>query len=527
IFISIIFPCFIFFTAGFAGKPGWPVDVMKYEFCLRLNDSTDIIYGETVTEIRFTGLTSQIELDFRNGDQSGRGMKVHAVTLDGCEVQWSHTDNMLRIIPGRSMPVNSTATVRITYSGIPADGLIISNNKYGNRTFFSDHWPDRASYYLPVVDHPSDKAEVDFVIIAPLHYKVVACGYMTEESNLGKDYRLTRWHERVPLPVKVMAFAAGSFATQLAGFAENVPVWSWVYPENRNEGFSDYSVAVKILSFYEKLIGPYPFEKLANVQSKTIFGGLENASCIFYSENSVTGRGRAESLIAHETAHQWFGNSVTEKEWSHIWLSEGFATYLAAVYMEKSYDRERFEEEMKQARERVLRYYDRNPAPVIINVTENLMSLLNANSYQKGAWVLHMLRHEIGEEKFWKGIRLFYEKYRDGNAETSDFRRVMEEVSEENLGQFFHQWLEVPGQPEIALTKHKNGKNGGMGITIVQKQDYLFSFPLDLLIKTDGEKRVVTVNITERETMLNLNADNIDEIIPDPYTWLLFRMAVK
>ena len=110
--------------------------------------------------------------------------------------------------------------------------------------------------------------------------------------------------------------------------------------------------------------------------------------------------------MAHEIAHQWFGNSVTENDWHHIWLSEGFATYLTAVYLEKTYGKEKLDETMKSARDRVIRFYLRSPRPVIDTTVTDLMRLLNANSYQKGAWVLHMLRRELGDDLFWKGMRL-------------------------------------------------------------------------------------------------------------------------
>lgn len=508
-------------------KPGSPVDVLKYEFCLRLNDTTDIIYGTTISEVMFTGAADFIEFDLKNRGPEGKGMQVEAVTLDGENVKWAHTNNRLKIMPGRIYTANLKVSVKVVYAGIPADGLTISKNKFGNRTFFSDHWPDRASFYLPVIDHPSDKAAVDFIVTAPVHYKVVANGMLVEESNLDNYNRFTHWHESRPLPVKVMAFGAASFATGLAGFAGNIPVWTWVYPENREEGFRDYAVAVKAVEFYQKLIGPYPFEKLANVQSKTIFGGLENASCIFYGENSVTGKGRAERLIAHEIAHQWFGNSVTEKDWCHIWLSEGFATYLTAVYNEMNYGREKLKTEMKQARDRVIRYYDRNPAPVIDTTMKNLMNLLNDNSYQKGAWVLHMLRHETGEENFWKGIRLFYERYRDKNAETSDFRKVIEEVSGKKLEQFFHQWLELPGHPEISITRTPANKKGLTDVIIEQKQANLYVFNLDLLVKEGNTEKTLTVRMDSRKRIITVNAGDAAEIIPDPNTNLLFRMAGK
>jgi aminopeptidase N len=324
-------------------------------------------------------------------------MAVDSVVFSGCGIEWLHKEDEILVTPAKVLSKGSGGILKIVYHGIPADGLIISENKYKNRSFFSDNWPNRASNYIPCVDHPYDKASVDFIIIAPSHYEVVASGYLVEESHLQGDMKLTHWKEDVPLATKVMAFGAADFDVRLAGTAGSIPVWTYVFKENRQEGFYDYAVAVEPVRFYNELIGPYSYEKLANVQSKTIFGGLENAGCIFYSENSVTGKGKDEGLIAHEVAHQWFGNSVTESNWHHIWLSEGFATYLTSVYMEKTYGRERLAAEMKTDRDQVIRFYLRSPQPVIDTTITNLMRLLSPNSYQKGAWVLHMLRHKLGD----------------------------------------------------------------------------------------------------------------------------------
>jgi aminopeptidase N len=503
-------------------KPDPLVDITHYEFNIYLNDSSDTIAGITDVEMNFSGTVPSFSLDLKNINQAGKGMKINHVTFNGSDVNWTHSENKLRITPSISESKGNHGNLEISYSGIPADGLIISKNKFGDRTFFADHWPDRASCYLPVVDHPSDKATVDFNITSPAHYKVVASGYMTEESDLPGGQKLTRWKEEVPLPVKVMTFAAASFATELVGTVNGIPVWTWVFPENRTEGFYDYSVAVKPLAFYCNLIGPYSYEKLANVQSKTIFGGLENAGTIFYFENSVTGKGRDEDLMAHEIAHQWFGNSVTEKEWHHIWLSEGFATYLAAVYREKNYGEENLAEIMKSARERVVRSFDRSPGPVIDTTINNLMSLLSTNSYQKGAWVLHMLRYEVGEEKFWKGMRLFYERYRNSNAITDDFRMCMEEVTGGELESFFHQWLYIAGQPDLKIRQEGN-KNGKAVITIEQTQDYIYSFNLELGVKDSKGYRTISVPVKERITKINIKAEPGFEFTPDPDIKLLFK----
>jgi aminopeptidase N len=499
------------------------INVLDYSFSVALNDTNNVICGRAVITVGFLDNCPDVKFDLKDRGSDGKGMIIDSVLCSEGPVEWIHKENKIIINP--SIPFRSGVTGKITiiYHGIPGDGLIISNNKFGRRTFFSDHWPDRASNYLPCIDHPYDKATVEFKIIAPEHYVVVANGYLVEESHAAAGYKLTRWREDVPIPVKVMAFGAADFDLQLAGLPLNIPVWTYVFTRNREAGFYDYSVAVKPITFFSNLIGPYPFEKLANVQSKTIFGGLENAGCVFYSENSVTGKGRAESLLAHEIAHQWFGNSVTESDWHDIWLSEGFATYLEAVYEEHTYGEDKFHEVMKSARERVLRQFIRSPGAVIDTTITDLMKLLSAYTYQKGAWILHMLRHELGEEKFWKGIRMFYERYKGLNAKTGDFINVMEEVSGKNLGSFFTQWLYLKGEPDLKITAQPSRKKGDTDIIIEQKQVDLYSFPLELLIKTPGSSIIKKIQIKERITKLTLRSQTVNEIIPDPDFDLLFR----
>jgi aminopeptidase N len=478
-----------------------------------------------VINVNFIGSIKTLEFDLKNHGIDGRGMSVHSVNFDHGLIKWMHTGNKIIITFNDSVKAGTSGTFNIDYSGVPADGLIISKNKFGDRTFFADNWPDRARNWLPCVDHPYDKATVDFIITSPDHYEVVGSGYLVEESCMPRHTKLTHWKEDVPLATKVMAFAAAPFASRLEGNVNGIPVWSWVFTENRKEGFYDYAVAVKPLAFYSTLIGPYPYEKLADVQSKTIFGGLENAGCIFYSENSVTGQGKAEDLISHEIAHQWFGNSVTENDWHHIWLSEGFATYLTAVYQEKTYGKEKLNETMKSARDRVTGYYLRSPRPVIDTSVTDLMKLLNPNSYQKGAWVLHMLRRQLGDDIFWKGIRLYYEDFRNKNALTIDFQSVMEKVSNKDLAGFFNQWLFVPGQPALKITTMPGNEKGFTDLIIEQTQDYLFNFDIELIIKDSDRSHKLKISVSDRITRKTIKTEKILEILPDPDINLLFTLV--
>jgi len=503
------------------------IDVLDYLFRISLSDSSNLIYGKATLTVNFIDTVPSVEFDLQCKADDGKGMEIDSVFFGHAKVEWKHEGGRIIIKPPVPFIGGLTGDITIVYHGIPSDGLIISNNKFGSRTFFSDHWPDRASNYLPCIDHPYDKATVEFCIIAPDHYTVVANGHLAEESHFAPGFMLSRWREDVPIPVKVMAFGAADFDMQLAGTPLKIPVWTYVFAQNGMAGFNDYSVAVKPVSFYSSLIGSYPFEKLANVQSKTIFGGLENAGCIFYSERSVTGNGRAESLIAHEVAHQWFGNSVTEADWHHIWLSEGFATYLEAVYEEKTYGVDKFEGIMKSARERVIRQFDRSPGAVIDTTITDLMKLLSAYTYQKGAWILHMLRHEIGDDLFWEGIRIFYQQYKGSNVLTCDFERIMEEVSGKNLSRFLTQWLYLKGQPDLKITAIPSKKKGNTDIVIEQKQEDLYSFPLQLLIKSGQDSIIKDLTISERVTRLTLRKLDVDEIVPDPDVNLLFRMVTE
>jgi len=503
------------------------IDVINYTFRISVSDTSNIIYGKTTISLNFTGEVSVMEFDLKNLKADGKGMIIDSVRFSNGKISWLHQKDKIVVTPEKMQFNGSSAKLYIVYHGIPADGLIISENKYKNRTFFSDNWPDRAGNYIPCIDHPYDKATVDFIIVAPEHYEVVASGYMFEESHLGEEMKLTHWKEEVPLATKVMAFGAADFDVRLSGIAGDIPVWTYVFKENRSEGFYDYAVALKPLSFFSELIGPYPYEKLANVQSKTIFGGLENAGCIFYSENSVTGKGKAEKLIAHEVAHQWFGNSVTESDWHHIWLSEGFATYLTSVYIEKTYGAEQLTLEMKSDRERAIKYFLKSPLPVIDTTNTSLMRLLNANSYQKGAWVLHMLRHELGDDIFWKGIRSFYEVYKNKNALTDDFKRVMEAVSGKNLGGFFHQWLYLPGQPDLKITARSSQREGSTEIVVEQTQPSLFNFPLELLINSQDGTTREKIMVSGRISKIIVKTGKINEIVPDPDVNLLFRQVIE
>jgi aminopeptidase N len=384
------------------------IDIKHYTFKIDLNDSTNVVSGEATIQFKVLNSIHDFEIDLANQSATKKGMVVAGVWMENNELKFSHVNNRLKISLPSAAKSQDILTVTIRYSGVPIDGLIISKNKFGDRTFFGDNWPNRAHNWLPCMDHPYDKASVDFIVTAPPHYSVIANGVKKEESYLNKKQKLTHWHEEIDIPTKVMVIGVAQFAIEASGTIGCVPVESWIYPQNREAGFIDYEPAAKILDFFQHQVGAYSYKKLANVQSTTIYGGMENASNIFYYENSVTGKQQINDLLAHEIAHQWFGNSASEYDWHHVWLSEGFATYFTQVYNEFTFGQSKAEEMRKAERIEVLNFNKKNPGPVINTSITNYVELLSPQVYQRGGWVLHMLRKEIGEDAFWNGIRDYY-----------------------------------------------------------------------------------------------------------------------
>ena len=518
----------LFFVVTVANAQSPAIDVQHYAFHLELSDESDEIKGRTEVTLRFSEPNvSSFVLDLI-GDGAGKGMAVASVTENKKALSFEQANDQVVIELGTPAAQDAEHTFNISYQGTPADGLIIAKNKYGERTFFGDNWPNRARHWLVTNDHPSDKATVEFIVTAPDHYQVIGSGALLEESDLLDGTRLTHWRTDIPIPTKVAVMGAAQFAVQHAGEFREIPIQNWVYPQDREAGFYDFGVTNDIMTYFMDNIGPYEYEKLANVQSKTRYGGMENASNIFYSERAINGDRGNEGLVAHEIAHQWFGNSATEADWQHIWLSEGFATYFTQLYFEHAYGRARMNEGMGRARESVLRFYGRQPnAPLVNPSITDPNQHLNANSYQKGAWVLHMLRYNIGDDAFWNGIRSYYEKYRNSNASSADLQKEMEAASGKDLSTFFEQWLYKAGQPMLEGSWAYN--NGKITINLEQTQQTpLFSVPLEVRVVWGDRNTTEVLQISEKQhTFVIDSASAPSQVVFDPNTWLLAGMQIS
>jgi aminopeptidase N len=509
------------------------IDVQHYDFRLTLNDTGDQITGEATIRLRAaTDTLTAIRLDLddpQTVDGMRTGMEVTAVEEDGAPVTYRQETDHLVITPAEMPGTGEDRTFTIRYTGVPADGLIIGSNRHGDRTFFGDNWPNRARHWLPVVDHPSDKATVAWTVDAPARYDVVANGERLGQTDTG-ERRVTRYRTAEPLPTKVMVFGAAEFVVDSLGVQGDIPMQSWVYPQDRVPATKDLQVAPRIVRFFEGNIAPYPFAKLANVQSTTRYGGMENAGAIFYSETAMADGESSTGLVAHEIAHQWFGNTVTEADWPHLWLSEGFATYLEQLYLEYAEGASAMRESMSTARNQALTFQRQNPDEPLVDTTfTDPVELLTTNPYRKGAWVLHMLRFEIGDEALWSTFQTYYERHRPGNATTADFQAAAEDVSGKDLDGFFDQWTRRAGYPILDVTWEYDDTAGAVTLTVEQVQRAEpFEFPLEIALAIGDTEDLAVLDVSKRKETFTVDVPAaVSSVTVDPHTWFFGEWEIR
>ena len=505
------------------------IDVQHYKFEIGLSDQSDTIKGKATVTIKFIEAANKFSLSLASPNKSGKGMIGYLVKENDQAITSTHDHDSLIMWLKKPAEKNETRTFEIFYQGIPADGLIISQNKYHDRTFFGDNWPNRAHNWIPCKDEPGDKASFEFIVTAPNEYKVVSNGKLIEEKDLSGNKKLTHWLEDVSLPSVVMVIGVARFAVkQYEDSPPNIPVSAWTYIQDSSTGFRNYSVAPAIIKFYSNYIAPYPYNKLANVQSKTIFGGMENATAIFYYEESAEQNKSVEDLLAHEIAHQWFGDMATEKTFPHLWLSEGFATYMTNIYLESRYGTDSMNKRLVKDRNDVIEFTKHFNRPVVDSISP-FMGLLNANSYQKGGWILHMLRKQMGDTIFQNFIRSYYDRYKGKNADTRDLEKIAEEVSGRDWKQFFDQWLYTPGIPQLDIQWKYDEANKKISINVIQQQKQgAFQFPFQIKLGDDQNSQVATLNITKQNETFSFPVNSsVNSVYADPNTVLLFDGKIE
>lgn len=440
-------------------------------------------------------------------------LPIDSVTVSGKPARFTRTANTLDVFLPRLVKNGERFNVTISYHGRPKDGLIFANDRDGKPAATGDNWPNRVHYWIPSFDHPSAKASVAFTVTAPQRYQVIANGkFVTLTGNAATSH--WKFEEAKPIPPYCMIVAINEGAIinspdkTVTNLLYNVPHRDAAYAP---KGFAP---AAPALAFFSQTIAPYPYEKLALIVGATQFGGMENSSAIVFTSTIFDARGndkmssrfaipsRIESLVAHEIAHQWFGDSLTESTWADLWLSEGFATYFAALFIENQEGQAAFHVYMSEAARRYFNYERQRNMPIHDTQTQDLMKLLNENNYEKGAWVLHMLRARLGDDVFFRGLRAYYNAHSSANASTEDLRMALEKASGKSLRDFFRRWVYGSGHPIYEWSSQTaETRNGENIVTILIKQTQtgaVFLDPIPVTVTSEGRTTKLTIQPTTK-----------------------------
>lgn len=408
------------------------------------------------------------------------GLKISKVLFDGKPVRFKNADKKLVVSAPKTLSEGESHDIEVRYSvENPEAGLHFVKSPV---QMWSQSQPEDARRWFPCHDTPGEKATSEVRATVPAGFRAVSNGVLIEEAKNGNK---NIWHWKMDRPHSIYLITLA-----VARFAEVVEDWDGIpivyYCEKGREadakrGFGKTAAAMKIFS--EKTGVRYPYARYAQVAVAEYPGGMEHTTATTQTDACLIDKQAfadhdLDTLIAHELAHQWFGDLVTCAEWPHAWLNEGFATYSEVVFLEADRGHDEALYELLQNR-RV--YLDEDSGryrrPIVCRTYTDPWTIFDRHLYEKGCWVLRMLHLELGDKLFWKGVGHWLEKHKDGIAETQDLVAAFEDATGRNLQSFFDQWVYRGGHPALSLrwSWDKKSKRGELHLT--QTQDVSDSVP--------------------------------------------------
>jgi len=419
-----------------SGNGGYDVTHYTIDLTVDMDDYT--LDGTTTIAAHTTQSLRTFNLDLS-------GLTVAEVTVNGADAIFRRRDHELTVEPATPLRLGEHFTVTVAYSGAPTSirdpGVLFARIGWLvlEPGIFVVSEPSGAMSWYPVNNHPTDKATYTFRITVAEPFVVAANGLLQAEIDNGAT-RTFVWEARDPMASYLATINIAEFKQVTEEGPADLPIRNFFPPDASERMMATFDPTAAMIEFYSDLIAPYPFEAYGVVVADGNFpAALETQTLSVFGPNSLD-----EIVVAHELAHQWFGNSVSVATWQDIWLNEGFATYLQALWVAHNEGEDAFIALMDSMYEGMVNQNLPPPAK------PDLAALFSPSVYTRGAWTLHALRLTVGDEAFSTILRTYYQRYQNGNASTADFIAVAEEVSAQNLDNFFDAWLfadPVPAQP--------------------------------------------------------------------------------
>ena len=500
-------------------------DVKNYVIRVSFDREKRLVYGDTTVELTpINSELSSLELDAVD-------LNFTSVRLDGASKDLLFTSSNGRVnvkldrpyTPGEVAAIRFKYTIRDPKKGIYFIAPSGPKDKLRHPAqIWTQNEPEDARYWFPSFDFPSDKATSEEFITAPKGDLAIGNGRLVE-SKLNRD-GTTLYHFKMDVPhsTYLTSFVVGDFA-KLTAKHNDVPLAFYAYKDREKVAGTAFSRTKEMMANYESLTGiPFPFAKYDQIMVSgfTEFEGMENVTATTLADNDILfaeypfGKLIVEDLVSHELAHSWFGDMVTCRNWSELWLNEGFATFMEAVTREKLYGRENYLQKLSEDRDE---YFIGEAMAKTHHALRNLTakgdnSLFDATTYQKGGLVLHMLRETVGDANFWKAVNIYLTRHKYDTVTSADLQQAMEEASGQNLQWFFDQWVYAPGYPKLEVGQIYDENSHQLKVTIdqVQKEDggvpSAYRLPLEVTFTTPSGAVNHLLNITQRSETFSIDA---------------------
>ncbi len=492
------------------------VDVINYDLDIDVNLKDESITG--LAKIKFIPI---FDLDnFISFDFSSDFDEI-SVFHNGDNLEFKKISDQINI----KLPPNSSDTLEIIikYSGTPENKglgsfLFTEDDEKDEKRILTLNEPIYASTWFPCNDYPDDKAFLTIAITNDSAYTSVSNGSLIQTKTIEEKKRYT-WQTSYPISTYLVGFYSAKYVEISDSLIlENdriIPIKYYIINDDFRKSVYDLEVSKEALKYFDSAFGNYPFEKekYAIAEFDWQMGAIENQTIVGIGSKLTSGNRFFSDVIVHEAAHHWWGNAVGLKSWEDIWLNEGFSSYSEAMYWENKSGRSSLISTLFSKR------MDFNDTKLF----DPQGFLFSSTIYNKGAWVLHMLRFEIGENDFSELMKKFFEKYKYSNASTNDFKNIAESISNKNLTKFFDQWVFI-GKGFIYADYFLSKIDDKPVLRIQQMQDGYeeYHFMLEVNLIGELENTIQKFYINSADTTIQLNSEfEIKDIIIDPNNWLL------
>jgi aminopeptidase N len=452
------------------------------------------------------------------------GLTIESVTVNKSAAKFEITPATLVVALPSAARIGDKFEIEIRYQGKPAKGIyfILPDKDYPDRPkqIWTQGESEDTRYYIPTFDYPNDRLTTETIVTVPASWITVANGKLINVTDSGAGMKTWTWRESLPSSTYLITIVAGEF-DEVKQSWHNIPV-TYYAPKGRGDRLvTNYERTPAMIDLFSKKLGvDYPWEKYAqSMVDDFVAGGMENSSATTNTSSSLRHPklvpefpGNEDDLISHELAHQWFGDLVTCKNWGNLWLNEGFATFFETVWTESYYPKELADYDRWNSARNWLDETNLYSKP-IVRFDFDDSSEFDGNAYIKGGWVLDMLRHQIGEDAFFRGLKHYLEVNRGKNVVSADLIKAIEESTHIDVDRFFNEWVYGAGAPKFQISYTYDSSKHQIALSVKQTQKIeghvgMFHVPVEIEVTTPSGAKLQKIVVSKDAEMFSLPSDS-------------------